>query len=97
MLKFKQDNLTFNYRIAGVSINKGKVLLHRVDLGVKEKYSWSLPGGHAEFLEDSKETLTREYREELGFDVEIGKMIWFVENFLIKRGATTMKSRLFTK
>src|SRR5439155_21430278 len=55
----------------------GHVLLHRAD----QDNFWSLPGGRGELLEPSTETICREFREELGCDVRVERLLWIVENF----------------
>lgn len=77
MINFRQDNKKFNYRISGILHREGKILFHRY-VGGK---SWLLPGGRAEFLEDSKETLQREFQEELNYSIEVKSLKYVVENF----------------
>jgi ADP-ribose pyrophosphatase YjhB (NUDIX family) len=67
----------FNYRVVGIVIHDGRVLAHR---GEDEAF-WTLPGGHAEPMEPAAVTLKRELREELGVEVEVGRLVWVVENF----------------
>lgn len=59
------------------------VLAHTTD---PDEY-WALPGGTIEVLEPSAETLKREMVEELGVEVEIGRLIWIVENFFNIEGS----------
>ena len=77
MINFRLEKGKFNYRIAGVLQRKGKILFHKVENDV----NWSLPGGRAEMLEDSKETLVREFQEELNCEVEVQNLHFVVENF----------------
>ena len=77
MLCFDEGNHRFNYRVAGVAIVDGNVLVHR---GENEPF-WSLPGGRGEFFEFSKNTLAREMMEELEVPVEVGRLLWIAENF----------------
>lgn len=77
MINFQKDNSKFNYRISGILHRDGKVLFHKFIEGK----SWMLPGGRAEFLEDSKETLKREFQEELNCEVEVKSLRFVVENF----------------
>jgi ADP-ribose pyrophosphatase YjhB (NUDIX family) len=75
-LDFEHDR-RFSYRIVGVCIDDGHVLLHRADY---ENF-WSLPGGRAEILETSSITIAREMQEELGVTVTVRRPLWVVENF----------------
>lgn len=59
------------------------VLAHTTD---PDEY-WALPGGTIEALEPSATTLKREMIEELGVEVEIGRLIWIVENFFDIEGS----------
>jgi ADP-ribose pyrophosphatase YjhB (NUDIX family) len=77
MISYKENGIGFNYRMAGVCIHNGSVLLHQM----QGDTSWTLPGGRSELLEDTKTTVQREFKEESGYDVEVGRPLWFVENF----------------
>ncbi|TDL30887.1 NUDIX domain-containing protein [Jeotgalibacillus sp. S-D1] len=74
---FQVPDAVFNYRVAGVWIEKNHVLLHRQ---ANDAY-WALPGGRVKVMEDSKTSLVREMQEELGCDVKITKLLWVAENF----------------
>lgn len=74
---FKTENAIFNYRVAGVWLYKNHVLLHR-DVN---DFLWSLPGGRVKIGEDSQNAIKREFEEELGIKINVGKLIWSVENF----------------
>jgi ADP-ribose pyrophosphatase YjhB (NUDIX family) len=77
MLTFDQGECRFNYRVAGVAIDDGHVLIHRA----ADEAFWTLPGGRVEMGEASEETIRREMREELGVDVRVERLLWIVENF----------------
>ena len=77
IITFDQDEKRFNYRIAGVALHENRVLLNRED----EYRFWFMPGGRAELLEPAQETLQREFREELNVEIQIGRLLWFVESF----------------
>jgi ADP-ribose pyrophosphatase YjhB (NUDIX family) len=77
IVSFGANGRTFNFRAAAVIVDTGRVLLHRAEY---EDF-WSLPGGRVEMLEDSREALQREMLEELGENVEIGRLVWVGENF----------------
>jgi ADP-ribose pyrophosphatase YjhB (NUDIX family) len=74
---FDRGNRRFNYRVVGVAMNKGRVLLQQV----KGSDHWFLPGGRGKLGEMAGETLKREMREELNTDIEVGGLVWVVENF----------------
>ena len=77
MIAFDIDGVRFNYRVGGACIVDGHVLLNRADF---EDF-WYLPGGRGEVLETSRETLARELREEMHIGIEVGELLWIVENF----------------
>ncbi|MGM9988792.1 MAG: NUDIX hydrolase [Bacillaceae bacterium] len=66
-----------NIRTAGILIKNNHVLLHK---NVNDQF-WALPGGRVAINEESKESVKREYKEELGIDVEVTRLLWIVENF----------------
>ena len=59
---FKTENYVFSYRVAGILIHNGKVLLQKPtnDTG------YAYPGGQVELGETSKDTVIREFKEEFG-------------------------------
>lgn len=82
MITFETETTRFTYRVAGVVIDDGHVLLEYT-----ERYDfWYMPGGRCELLEPSNETLRREMSEELGVEVPHLHFLWVVENFFIHRG-----------
>lgn len=74
---FQMPDAVFNYRVAGVWIEKEHVLLHRQ---ASDTY-WALPGGRVKVMEDSKTSLVREMKEELNQNVQINKLLWVAESF----------------
>lgn len=82
MIHFRTADGVFNYRVAGLCIQDGWVLLHRMN----EDPFWTVPGGRCEMLEPSAEALKREMREELDVDVRIERSLWLVENFFEYEG-----------
>src|SRR5690348_17531423 len=82
MITFEREHIRFNYRIAGVTIRDGKVLVQQPERGG----FCFLPGGRAELLESASETLRREMQEELHVDATIGRLLWIVENFFAFEG-----------
>jgi ADP-ribose pyrophosphatase YjhB (NUDIX family) len=82
MITFDGDGIRFHYRVAGICIHEGYVLLHRAD---RDDY-WALPGGRCELGEASDATLRREMEEELHVAVSVGRLLWVVENFFTLAG-----------
>lgn len=76
-LVFKMDHAVFNYRVAGIWIENGHVLLHKQ---VHDQH-WALPGGRVAFSEESQVSLKREFREELDVDIRVDRLVWVSENF----------------
>jgi 8-oxo-dGTP pyrophosphatase MutT (NUDIX family) len=77
LITYRTSDKRFNYRVAGVAIHNSSVLLQ----GEEQGTNWVLPGGRAELLEPSQETLKREMREELGVEIRVERLLWVVENF----------------
>jgi ADP-ribose pyrophosphatase YjhB (NUDIX family) len=82
MIRFDQGNRRLNYRVVGVAIHNDSVLLDRAD----HEPFWTLPGGRAEHGETAEATIRREMREELDTDVDVIRLLWFVENFFDYEG-----------
>ncbi len=74
---FKTEDGIFSYRIAGICIHNGKVLLHKA----KNDDGYAFPGGHVAFGETNEETLVREFKEETGADITVGDLKWVAEIF----------------
>jgi ADP-ribose pyrophosphatase YjhB (NUDIX family) len=66
-----------NYRVAGICVHDGHVLLHREE---KEDF-WVAPGGRPRLYESSRDALIREMDEEILTRVEVLGLLWVVENF----------------
>ena len=79
---FKQDGFTFSYRVAGILIKDGKVLLQKPN-NTKE---YAFPGGGVIFGETSDSALVRRWREETGLDIDVGELKWVEENLFLLNG-----------
>ena len=64
------------YRVAGVLLKEGKVLLFTEDL----IDFWVLPGGGIKMFESSEEAIKREFQEEIGVSIKVERLLWIVEN-----------------
>ena len=79
MIQF-EDRATetrFNVRAVGVLIHEEHILLFQV---IGDTF-WALPGGRMELMENSRESVGRELQEELGVEVEVGRLLWLAETF----------------
>jgi 8-oxo-dGTP pyrophosphatase MutT (NUDIX family) len=73
----------FSYRVAGILIRDGKVLLQRTTT----EPDYAVPGGHVNFGEASEQALIREYKEEIGADILPVRLLWIAEIFFpVKEG-----------
>jgi ADP-ribose pyrophosphatase YjhB (NUDIX family) len=74
---FKTDDWVFSYRVAGICVHNGKVLLQKST----NDSAYAFPGVHVEFWETNEETLIREFKEEIGADICVGELKWVAEVF----------------
>ena len=74
---FKTDEFVFSYRVAGICMQNGRVLLQKPtnDAG------YAFPGGHVALGETNAETLVREFREEIGAQIAVRDLKWVAEIF----------------
>ena len=74
---FKTEDGVFSYRVAGVCVKDGAVLLQNTTTDP----SLAFPGGHVAFGETNEQTLVREFAEEIGAVVKVGGLRWAAEVF----------------
>lgn len=72
---FKTDDFVFSYRIQGVLIRDGKALLQR------SGEDYALIGGHVAAMETTRETLVREFKEEIHADIAVDELLAVGEVF----------------
>lgn len=82
MISLDRAEGRFDYRVVGVAVHAGHVLLHQAEIDD----FWSLPGGRCELGETSEQALVREWREELGEVVRVERLLWVVESFYVRDG-----------
>lgn len=75
---YKTEEYVFSYRVAGICVQNGKVLLQTT---TGEDRSFAFPGGHVTFGETNEQTLIREFQEEVGTQVSVGDLKWVAEIF----------------
>ena len=74
---FKTDDYVFSYRVGGLLIRDGKVLMQKA----VDNDGYALIGGHVAFGETTTETLAREYKEEIGADIKVERLFMVNESF----------------
>lgn len=80
-IKIKDEHYTFKFRVSGVIIKDGKVLLVEMD----DAGFYCLPGGHVELGETTEEAMIREMKEETTKDTYIKKYLGNIENFFVNK------------
>lgn len=75
------NDIVLSYRVAGVLINGTNIMLT-----TKDNIHFTVPGGHVQVGETTRETIVREYKEETGLDVEVDKLMATYENFFKYNG-----------
>ena len=83
MIHMRTKEGIFNFRVAGILLHGDDILLHRM----RGENVYSLPGGCVEMNESSKAALVREFREEIGVQVEVKRLLWINESFFSQRNA----------
>ena len=75
---FKTNEHVFSYRVAGLLVREGKILLQR-DIWKNH----AVPGGHVSFMETTEETLKREFLEEINAVIGVDRLVAVQENFFM--------------
>ena len=75
-ISYSTDEYIFSYRPAGILVHESKILLQKPS----NSNDYAFPGGQVAFSETNAETLIREFREEIGADIEVGELKWVQEN-----------------
>ena len=73
---FKNDDFVFSYRVGGILIHNGKILLQR-----PKNDDYAIIGGHVRSFETSENTLKREFEEELHAKIAVDKLVAIGEIF----------------
>ena len=73
---FKTEDFVFSYRVGGILIRDGKILLQK-----PKNDNYAIIGGHVASFETTAETLKRVFKEELHADIEVDKLLAVGEIF----------------
>lgn len=60
-------------RVAGILVKDDQILLVRHEKDGKSY--WLIPGGGVDFGESAEQALIREFQEEVGLDIKVGKLV----------------------
>ena len=74
---FKTEDYVFSYRVGGLLIHNGKVLLQNAE----GDDGYAFIGGHVAFGETTEQTIIREFKEEIGADIRVERLFMVNENF----------------
>ncbi|MGN1110195.1 MAG: NUDIX hydrolase [Oscillospiraceae bacterium] len=69
-IKFKTEDFIFSYRVGGIVVQNGKILLQR-----SKNDDYAIIGGHIASMETSEETLKREFEEELNTKIAVDNLM----------------------
>ena len=75
-LLFSNDSFIFSYRVGGLLIHNGKILLQK-----PKGDDYAVIGGHVGSMETTEDALKREYREELKAEIETERLLAIGEIF----------------
>lgn len=75
---FKTEDYIFSYRVGGILVENGRILLQRDKRG-----DHAVIGGHVSFMELAKDTLVREFMEELHVKIGVDDLLAVNENFFM--------------
>lgn len=81
-IQFKSGDIVFNCRVNGICIKNNKIFLSKL----KDDAYWTFVGGKVEFSEATDTAILREYKEEVGANLQVDKMIALIENFFDLKG-----------
>ena len=81
--------------VLGVVKRGNKILVSEGYDKVKDEVFYRSIGGGIEFLEESKEALKREFKEELNIDIKVGDFLGIAENIFTYNGKNAHELILF--
>lgn len=76
-VKINSEEGKFKFRVCGILKVKDKYLTVKI----QGNDFYCLPGGHVELGEDTDSAILREMKEELGYEVNIVKLVSIIQNF----------------
>jgi ADP-ribose pyrophosphatase YjhB (NUDIX family) len=74
-----EKNVRFNYRAAGILVNNNQILLQNTN-DTDGYHGYKLIGGKVKFNESAQSAVKREFIEELGMKIKIGKLFKVIDH-----------------
>lgn len=81
--------------VLGIARNNNKILVSQGYDKITGQTFYRCLGGGIEFLETSEEALKREYKEELGIDIDVQEFCGIAENIFVFEGRNAHELILF--
>lgn len=81
--------------VLGIVKRENKILVSEGYDKIKNETFYRSIGGGIEFLENSKDALKRELKEELSIDIKVGKFLGISENIFVYNGKNAHELILF--
>lgn len=81
--------------VLGIVKKNNKILVSRGYDKVKDEVFYRSIGGGIEFLENSKDALKREFKEEINIDIKVGEFLGISENIFTYNGKNAHELILF--
>lgn len=81
--------------VLGMIKRNNKILVSKGYDNIKSEEFYRSIGGGIEFLENSKDALKREFKEELGIDINVGEFLGISENIFTYNGKNAHELILF--
>jgi len=81
--------------VLGIAKKNNKILVSEGYDKIKNETFYRCIGGGIEFLENSKEALKREFKEELNIDISVGEFVGISENIFTYNGKKAHELILF--
>ncbi len=91
MIMSSDGEWTFMYRVGAIAVHDGRLL---VEHNLKHKFCF-VPGGRVEYGETAVVALTRELREEVGEDVQVGRLVLTTDNLFEFEGRRYQEIALY--
>lgn len=76
-IKILNDKYKFKFRVSGILLVDDKILTVKIN----NNDFYCLPGGHVELMENTKDAILREFKEETKINVDINRLLFITENF----------------